>query len=197
MKIWFIADSHFSHANIVRGCTTWPDTKNTRDFATVQEHDEYLLDQLNKRVKPSDVLYHLGDFGFGFAAKEGLPELRRKIACRTVYLVKGNHDHVFDSNSKYREAYLPLFQDVRDMYYKSICGRKFVLCHFAMRTWPWQRHGSIHLYGHSHGNLPDDVNSYSLDVGVDTNLYGHDRYTPYEFDEIVHIMESHKKVNER
>ena len=44
-------------------------------------------------------------------------------------------------------------------------GTMVVLCHYAMRVWSRSHHGAIHLYGHSHGNLPGD--SQSCDVGVD------------------------------
>lgn len=43
--------------------------------------------------------------------------------------------------------------------------------------------GSWHLYGHSHGNLPDDPNSLSFDVGVDTN-----NFKPYSLKDVERIM---------
>ncbi len=39
-----------------------------------------------------------------------------------------------------------------------------VLCHYAMRVWPHHPGGTWQLYGHSHGNLPDDPLSLSMDV---------------------------------
>lgn len=44
-------------------------------------------------------------------------------------------------------------------------GHGVVLLHYAMRTWPKSHHGSLHLYGHSHGAVPGD--RQSCDVGVD------------------------------
>lgn len=46
-----------------------------------------------------------------------------------------------------------------------------VLCHYAMKVWPHHSRGTWQLYGRSHGNLPDDPLSLSMDVGVDS----HDR----------------------
>ncbi len=40
--------------------------------------------------------------------------------------------------------------------------------HYAQRVWEHSHHGSWHVYGHSHGSLPDDIKSKSIDVGVDT-----------------------------
>lgn len=50
-----------------------------------------------------------------------------------------------------------------------IDGQTIVLCHYALRTWRNIRRGAIHLFGHSHGNLPG--NRQSLDVGVDCTGY--------------------------
>jgi calcineurin-like phosphoesterase family protein len=58
-----------------------------------------------------------------------------------------------------------------------------VLCHYAMKVWPHHSRGTWQLYGHSHGNLPDDPLSLSMDVGVDS----HD-FKPWHFDEIQTIM---------
>ncbi len=183
----------FSHKNIVRGCSNWTDLDKTRDFATIEDHDAHLLARINERVRAADTLYHLGDFGLGFAWKDRFKELRSQIKCETVYLALGNHDNIFHPHRKGAAEYRSLFKDVRDLYYRKICGRAFVLCHYAMRTWPWQHHESIHLYGHSHGNLPDDPNSLSMDVGVDTNLFGHTKYEPYSIDEVFEIMDKQKR----
>ncbi len=193
-NIFFTSDSHFGHKNIVKALSDW-DTKERacRDFQTLEEHDAYLLSQINTRVRSCDILYHLGDFGLGFAWKERFKELRAKIACETIYLVLGNHDHIFSAKNKNANEYRSLFKDVRELTYKKICGRPIVMCHYAMRTWPWQQHSSIHLYGHSHGNLADDPNALSMDIGVDTCLFGHEKFTPYSIEEIFHIMDTHKK----
>jgi RHS repeat-associated protein len=48
---------------------------------------------------------------------------------------------------------------------------------------PHHVRGAWHLYGHSHGNLPDDPLALSMDVGVDS----HD-FRPWHFDEIQAVM---------
>ncbi len=58
-----------------------------------------------------------------------------------------------------------------------------VMLHYSMRVWNKSHHGSWHLYGHSHGTLPDDPNSLSIDVGVDCH-----NYQPISYDEIKSIM---------
>jgi len=48
-------------------------------------------------------------------------------------------------------------------------GVKLVLSHYAYRTWPHAFRKSIHLYGHSHNNLPSFYRSF--DVGVDAQNF--------------------------
>jgi calcineurin-like phosphoesterase family protein len=57
------------------------------------------------------------------------------------------------------------------------------LCHYAFRTWNYSHKGSWHLYGHSHGTLPEIETSLSFDVGVDSwDFY------PVSFDEVAAKM---------
>ena len=74
----------------------------------------------------------------------------------------------------------------------SVHGQPIVICHYAMRVWNRSHHGAWHLYGHSHGNLPDTPTSLSMDVGVDTH-----NFRPWHFDEIDLLMtEKAKRLRE-
>lgn len=192
MAVFFTSDTHIGHKNIVLGVSQWEDKRGCRDFPTVEEHDRYILEQINKRVKPGDVLWHLGDLGFGCGWKERVKELRAAIKCETVNLVLGNHDHVFEDPRN--GELVALFKRVKTLHYGKVAGRSMVLCHYAMRTWPWQHHDSVHLYGHSHGSLPDDPGALSMDVGVDTVWRGHEKYAPYSAEEVFEIMAKKKRV---
>lgn len=163
---WFTADFHFGHANIMRYCC--------RPFATVDEMDHAILERLNASVKANDILYFLGDFCMGSQTRA--IAYRRRILCQKIFAVPGNHDK---QARKLREefAWLDHLAEV------SIHGQPIVLCHYAMRVWNRSNRGSWHLYGHSHGRLPDLPNSLSTDVGVDT----HD-FRPWHYDEIGDLM---------
>jgi calcineurin-like phosphoesterase family protein len=69
-----------------------------------------------------------------------------------------------------------------------------VLCLYAMRVWPHSGRGAWQLYGHSHGNLPDDPLSLSMsmDVGVDS----HD-FRPWHFEEVQAIMKAKAAAREQ
>jgi len=66
----------------------------------------------------------------------------------------------------------------------SIHGQIVVLCHYDLRVWNRSNCGSWHLYGHSHGRLPEMPTSLSMDVGIDTH-----EFRPWHYDEIVGVME--------
>lgn len=76
-----------------------------------------------------------------------------------IYYIRGNHDK-FNSKISY-------FEWIKDFAEIKVNDQKITLCHYAMRVWNCSHHGAWHLYGHSHGSLPDDPNSLSFDVGVD------------------------------
>lgn len=180
--IYFTSDTHFGHKNIVKGTTSWTSFKEgsshqgVRDFDTLEEHNYTLIKHINEKVGYSDTLYHLGDWSFG--GKENIQKFREQLACNDIHLIFGNHDqHIEPLESPFKS----LFSSCS--YYKelSINKQRFVLLHYGMRVWNKSHHGSIHLYGHSHGTLPSF--GRSMDVGVDTNnLY------PYSIEEIIKIL---------
>lgn len=67
-------------------------------------------------------------------------------------------------------------------------GQRFiVLLHYAMKVWNASHYGTWHLYGHTHGELPDDETSLSFDVGVDCH-----NFYPISYDEVKEIMSTKK-----
>lgn len=206
MDIWFSSDWHAFHENIVRGCSKWVDKRACRDFDSLEEHNERLLANINGCAKENDIIYFVGDFSFG--GKQNIYEFRKRVVCKNIHLILGNHDlHIRKNtnvfNDKGEEIKVQtLFNSVNDVLYKRIGNEKIVLCHYAMRTWDNGHHGAIMLYGHSHGSLADysvnlqnnindrdgsliksinaPVKFKTMDVGVDT----HPEFRPYHIDEI-------------
>jgi calcineurin-like phosphoesterase family protein len=158
MTIWFTSDHHFGHERIIELAK--------RPFASVEGMDEHMIARWNDRVKPGDTVYHVGDFAF----TDHDPYLRRLNGQK--FLVPGNHDH---SNRVKKAAGWVKAEKIMDVTLPD--GTMVILCHYAMRVWSRSHYGAIHLYGHSHGNLPGD--SQSCDVGVD--CWG---FAPVSIDEI-------------
>jgi len=172
MDIYFTSDTHAWHTNIIRYCN--------RPFASAEAMTRALADNINAMVRPGDVLYHLGDFAFGTPA--AIIHFREMIECRQIHLILGNHDkRIAQDKGLHR-----LFQRVHNFGLDVKVGSQhIVLCHYAMRVWNHSHHSAWHLYGHSHGSLPEDAHALSFDVGVDS--WG---YRPVSYAQIAGKMAS-------
>lgn len=155
-EIWVTSDSHFGHAKCLqfdvpcRAClgaaVSWcADCHGTRlvkmrPFATVQEMDEYIIDQWNAVVKPQDKVYHLGDVAMN---RKHLPTIARCHGHRR--LVRGNHD-IFDTSE-----YMEYFDDIYGTRHFPKVG--VVLSHIPLHP-ESVKPGYINIHGHLHNNQP-------------------------------------------
>jgi calcineurin-like phosphoesterase family protein len=175
MNIWFTSDTHYNHKNIAgKEVSRWTD--GFRKFTSVQQMNEALITNINKYVKEDDTLYHLGDFAFGDA--NVIREFRNSLICKNIHLILGNHDQEIEDSLELQE----LFTSVGYVYTGYVGKQQFHLSHYSHRIWPKSHRGTIHLYAHSHGSIPDY--GRSMDVGVDT----HKDFRPYHINEIYSIM---------
>jgi calcineurin-like phosphoesterase family protein len=182
-NIFFTSDSHLHHNNICKGISNWSDKdKNCRDFNTLQEMDDAIIDGVNNNVGQDDILFHLGDVAWG---AKYVKQYVDRLICKNIYLILGNHDTDIIKSEELQS----LFKGVYRLLNIDLNGRHFVLCHYAMRVWNKSHHFSTHLYAHSHGKLLDLPNSLSMDVGIDTNK----NLFPYHIDEINKIMDKKKE----
>ena len=159
--IFFTADTHFNHANIISFCQ--------RPFASVAEMNDALIAKWNARVGEGDLVYHLGDFAWG----DWGPILERLNG--DIFLISGGHD------KKVQKKYAGRFLHTADLMDIVIEGYAVVLCHYCLRVWNKSHFDSWHLFGHSHGQLP--ALGKSLDVGVDGRSFG-----PWSWGEIKAYM---------
>jgi calcineurin-like phosphoesterase family protein len=148
--------------------------------------DEAIIRNINRVVKHDDELWHLGDFAMG--TEKDISRYRHRINCQNIFVVTGNHDKQF-RKPKVRGLFSGVYTNFLERKFGS---QRITLCHYAMRVWNKSHHGAWHLYGHSHGSIPDDVHARSFDVGVD--LW---EYTPLSLDEVGLIMDckSYKPVD--
>lgn len=174
MKTFFTSDLHLGHARVIE--------YSQRPFQNIEEHDEALIANWNRVVRPQDNLYFLGDLSFWppRQAKELIARLNGR-----KHWIRGNHDHDgLVSACKEHFVWVRDLEKVRVADPSAPQGwRHIVLCHYAMRVWTLRHHGAWHLYGHSHGSLPDDPESLSFDVGVDCH-----GYAPVEYETVKQIM---------
>ena len=101
-----------------------------------------------------------------------------KVLNGKIYFIEGNHDGRWYGKIKMFN-YLPPIYELK--YNKQM----YVLSHYPMRAWNKSFHGSCHIFGHEHGNLPP--HGLSFDIGVDCwNGY------PVSIEEVNERMESIK-----
>lgn len=181
MKIFFTSDTHFNHSRIIQYCD--------RPFADVNDMNEQLIANWNNVVSPDDVVYHLGDFAFG--NEKSVNAIMQRLNFKHMHFIKGNHDKPFMewwTKARFNNDCVAQKVDVNHYILEThINKQKFVLCHYAMRVWDQSHRGALHLYGHSHGTLPDDPNSKSFDVGVDCH-----NYHPISLEQVLKIMDKKK-----
>jgi len=190
-KLFWTSDTHFDHVNICAGTSKWKSaTDKTRDFQTLDEMNQTLVDNINTFVGEDDILIHLGDFSFnGF---DNIEKFRSQLNVKTLYLLLGNHDHHIANNkngiqSIFTEVWNGIAEvNVRQETQAKRDGCKIICSHYPIASWNNMGDGWIHLHGHVH--LPADKalgRGKSLDVGVDGNFY-----YPRSHDEIVDIMQT-------
>ena len=185
-KVYVTSDTHYGHKNIVRGVTNWR-TKDgeipvdsVRDFETIDQMNERLIDGINHYVGQDDTLIMLGDVSFG--GFENISIFLYRLVCQNIHLILGNHDHHIENK---RGDVQIRFLSVQHYLEANINGQDFVFCHYPLQSWNGLNKGVIHLHGHSH--LPEHRkfgNGKRMDVGVDGN-----RMDPYSIDEIIKIMD--------
>lgn len=176
MTTFFSADTHFGHTRIME--------YSRRPFKSAEEMDEALVVNWNTVVHSGDTVYFVGDVSF-HDHKNTVRLLSRLNG--NIGLILGNHD------KKLKAEALQRFMFVKDLFTvkvgdPDVGGRsqgvqRIVLCHYAMRVWEAMHYGAWHLYGHSHGSLPDDPRVRAFDVGVDCH-----GYKPISYERVKEIM---------
>jgi calcineurin-like phosphoesterase family protein len=160
--IWFTADTHFGHRNIISHCN--------RPFQSVEEMDETLIKNWNSVVGVKDTVYVVGDFSLD--ARKVNYYLGRLNGSQK-FLVMGNHD---DVKKEHTWSYVFDVKGIR-------IEKDYIwLAHYGHRVWNKSHHGSYHFYGHSHGTLTPY--GKSCDVGVDCW-----NYTPVNFERLKTYLE--------
>jgi len=179
--IWFSADLHLYHrlAATMRG------------FENVEDMNESLIENWNERVERTHRVYLVGDVSMGIA--NGTRSILDRLNGQ-IFLIRGNHETIAES-SICRSRFVWI-KDVHmlkvaceDEQFSQKGKVRFWLSHYAHRSWPSSHHGSLHLYGHSHGFLPDDPRSLSIDVGIDAVAMR----APVSFEWVLRTMKTRKK----
>ena len=169
-QLFFTSDTHYMHKNICRGTTSWSNADDfTRDFDTLDQMNDRIVNGINLAVGQDDILFHLGDWSFG--GFEMIEQFRNRINCRNIHLILGNHDHHIERD---REDIRRLFTSVNQYLELEVKGKEweqnYVLMHYPIISWNKMNDGVIHLHGHVHLSADRRIGKgKTMDVGVDGN----------------------------
>ena len=180
--IYFTADTHFGHNNIIKICE--------RPFEDIEQMDNTLINNWNNVVTNNDIVYIVGDFaGDNADADYYLDKLNGK-----KILILGNHDRNW-IKKLYKRKNWDLFKDpdyrllVKNGYFfdvkhyaeKIIDSQFFTICHYPMVDFAFsnklfgEKFG-FHIHGHIHNNLKEEFKFLfrafnTLNCGVEVNNY--------------------------
>ena len=166
MNVFFTADPHFFHSNIIKYCN--------RPFKTVEEMNEKIISNYNNIVKDSDTVYFLGDIIFLKNINQ-IQIFLKRLKGKKI-LIYGSHDKIL---REYHNHIAHIFDQQHELLDTIINGQKITMCHYPMTSWHCSHYGSWQLFGHHHNRLPEDPNKLQCDVGVDAW-----NFTPVSFDQI-------------
>jgi len=169
--IFFTADLHLGHANIIKHCN--------RPFSSVEEMDEHLISAWRSCVRSNDSVYILGDLIFRNTAS---PESYLSRLSGKKHLILGNHDKDWIKKVDMTQVFVSVerFAEISDGQHK------ITLCHYPLMSWNRIAKGSYMVHGHIHNNR--DAMYFTLmrempnllNAGVEIN-----EYRPVSFDELV------------
>ena len=175
---WVTADHHFGHTNIIEFCE--------RPFKDADHMDTEMINRWCEVVAPNDTVYYLGNISL--ASHRFVRAIAGRLTGHIEYIPGLDHERwLHNSVTSWEND--PLFTrfTIRPVIHEiKHRGYHITLSHYAMRSWPRSFHGSLHLFGHSHGRLPKY--GYSMDVGVDTN-----DFYPYRLDDVVALLSKEEK----
>ena len=85
-RIFFTADQHFYHTNIIKYCN--------RPFDTFEQMNDSIRANHNDLVTDNDIVIHLGDISAGLQGRvKELSDIVKSLNGKH-YLIRGNHDHL-------------------------------------------------------------------------------------------------------
>ncbi len=175
MAIWFTADLHFHHQNIL--------DYEVRPFLDAEEMNEILLENWLSTVQKNDEVYILGDLSFGNSIQ--ISALIKKLSGRK-HLILGNHDHL-NQEQKKEFIWVGHYKEIK------IKSQKIVLFHYPIYSWNGKEKEHWHFHGHTHKASHESfAHPLKVNVGVD-----HWHYKPVRFDTIQEMIHKRKQTSKK
>ncbi len=180
--IYYIADTHFKDQTIFDKCK--------RPFQSVQEFEDMVVSNWNKKITDNDTVYILGDIGSD--DKSSIDIFRRLKGHK--HLIVGNHDLEI---LEYIKTSL-IFESIKFIDLIEDSGYKVCVCHYPLMDWMEFTRNGYFVYGHVHNKTPLNGIAYkqikdyykdkpAFNCGVDVT-----GYTPVTLKEMIKLKETNK-----
>jgi calcineurin-like phosphoesterase family protein len=173
-NIFFTADLHLNHPNIILHCdrNKWlypnPNFDSNKPYhfkfnnpkaVNLAQHDEDIIANWNSVVDKKDTVYILGDLCWKYHSHYIM------LLNGTKMLIRGNHDKMdLKSFNLFAELGGARYQY---SFFTQIQKQQVMLSHCPYESWFSSCHGSWNLHGHCHGRMKERVDMLRIDVGVD------------------------------
>ena len=149
-NIFFISDHHLGHENILN--FTNNDGTKVRDFNSVEDMHNFIIQQHNKVVGVNDTVYFLGDVAIKKHALSIINELNGKKR-----LILGNHD-IFNERKSIKTPAGVIYYNEYDQYFEEILAYKvfpddFVCSHIPLSVKSITERFCFNVHGHLHNNI--------------------------------------------
>lgn len=142
-----------------------------RDFDSIEEMNDFMIEQWNKKIKKNDEVVILGDlsYGNGKQTNEILQQLNGRL-----FLIKGNHDDRFLKDKQFDASRFIWIKDYAEL---NDNGRKVVLCHYPIcfyngqyRTDDKGNGKTYMLYGHVHNSRDQQLIEQFIHITRNTRI---------------------------
>lgn len=184
-NVWFIADMHIGHKNILRHQPNRIHAMSLKDDNDIEHHDTYIINMWLSNTKKGDHIYVLGDMIMGSQQFAMYILNRLKSNGCKIHLLVGNHDK---NISKMFNMFESIDLIKRVIFKKNefdFLNEDFevILSHYPLKSWEGKCRGSMNLYGHIHDNAlwVDEDDDLCLNVGIDSK---YSNYRLFSLEEI-------------
>ena len=173
----FIADTHFGHTQILNECRQM--------FSTIEEMNDTIIKNINKKMTRNDTLYIIGDFSY--RSKTSPIEFLKSIKPKKVLIV-GNHDSwVKKLTDEEKKKYIVggVHNELRIKKH----GIELYLCHYPRLAWDRSHYfgTTFSICGHIHNATSGRISAElfhlinnQFNAGVDIN-----NFEPVTFEELI------------
>lgn len=194
-NLYISSDLHLFHRNICKGVSSWEDTSGCRDFNSIEDMNQTIINGINKTVEYDDHLFLLGDHLFG--KDKDYAALCDKIVCDNIFLMMGNHCRYENLIKQENFTFIGHYKEMK------VGKRILVMSHYPILSFNHMNRGAYHLYGHCHAGIhksDHQVHKYyrslrTLDVGIDNAFHLFGEYRPFSFSEIEDYMKDKDNRN--